>query len=243
MRTTCSLLLPVILLAGATLCAQPFWQKKKYSSWSKDEVQKILQDSPWAVGYAFNAIMLDTLQRGGADSRSGESAPSIRYTVQLHSALPIRQALVRKEQLALKYDQLPPDKKQIFDQDAAKYLDAAYPDTILVHVNYLTTLPSLDRDLALYWQNKNPAELQSYMYLITPGGQRLSPLRLTVAKGGERSLDMVFPRKVDGKPVLDSPDGTLRLEFPHPRIGQIPDGRVLVEFKGSKMLVDGQPAY
>ena len=73
--------------------------------------------------------------------------------------------------------------------------------------------------------------------------ERVSPLRFSPAKGAGRGFDLLFPRRVVGKAVLDPPDGTLRVEFPHPRIAQVQEGRVLVEFKGSKLLVDGQPSY
>ena len=239
-----ALFVAAILLVAGSLCAQPFWQKKKYTSWSKDEAKKMLEDSPWSGSYAFNAMALEILQQSRADSRARETQPWIRYNVQFHSALPIRQAMVRQEQIALKYDQLPPDKKQIFDQDSAKFLGATFADVVRVHVVYSSNIPDIDRDLANYWQTKNPTELQSYIYLITTGGQRVPPLRFAVAKGADRSFDLIFPRRVvDGKPILDSPDGTLSLEFPHPQISQIPAGRVLVEFKASKMLVDGQLAY
>jgi len=237
------LFLPVVLLTGVTLCAQPFWQKKKYTSWSKEEAKKMLEDSPWSGSYAFNAMAMEILQQSTADSRARESRPFIRYNVQLHSAPPIRQAMVRLEQIALKYGQLPPEKKQVFDQDSGKFLGATFNDVVRVHVEYTTNVPALDRDLANYWQNGNPTELQSYIYLITPNGKRLPPLRFTVAKGAERSFDLIFPRKLEGQPILDPPDGALSLEFPHPRIGQMQDGRVLVEFKGSKMMVDGKPVY
>lgn len=243
MRKTCSLVLPVILLTGATLCAQPFWQKKKYSNWSKDEVKKMLEDSPWSGSYAFNAMALEILQQSNPDSRARESRPWIRYNVQFHSALPIRQAMVRQEQIALKYDQLSAEKQQIFDQDSAKFLNATFADVVRVHVQYSSNIPDLDRELARHWQTNSPTELQKDIYLVTSNGQRVSPLRFAVAKGGERSFDLVFPRRVDGKPLLDPSDGTLSLEFPHPRIGQMQGGRVLVEFKASKMMVDGQPAY
>jgi hypothetical protein len=241
-RKNC-LLACVVLLTAAALSAQPFWVKKKYTAWSKGDVKNMLENSPWTGSYAFNAMVLETLQTSTPDSRARESQPWIRYDVQIHSALPIRQALVRQEQLALKYDQLPPEKRELFDQDSAKYLGAAFPETVLIHVRYSTNVQGLDRDLALHWQTRNPAELLTNVFLITPGGKRVSPSRLTVAKGGERSFDLVFPRNVDGTPLLDPPTGSLRLEFPHPRIGQVPDGRVLVEFKGSKMMLDGQPVY
>ncbi len=243
MRRTCSLVLSAVLLAAVSLGAQPFWQKKKYTSWSKDEAKKILEDSPWSVSYAFNAMSLDTVQTRSPESRAGEVRPTIRYNVQLHSALPIRQAMVRQEQISLKYDQLPPEKKQLFDQDSAKFLGATFTDVIRVHVTYGGAPQTLDRDLTTYWQTRNPAELQNNVFLIAAGGQRVSPLRLVIGKGEDRSFDLLFPRRVDGKGLLDSPDASLSLEFPHPQISPIQAGRVLVEFKASKMLVDGQPAY
>ncbi len=45
------LYLAVIVMLGlgaATLAAEEFWQRKKFSEWTPKEVQKMLKDSPWA---------------------------------------------------------------------------------------------------------------------------------------------------------------------------------------------------
>ena len=242
MRRRSSFSFLLLILFSVTLCAQPFWQKKPYSKWSKSECSKMLEDSPWAVSYAFNAMAMETLQAGQPDGRGRESSPQVRYTVQLRSALPLRQTEVRLEQLSLNYDSLPGEKKQVFDQDAAKFL-VRVQDFVQFQVNFTSNVQDYARDLARHWQARNPSEMQNLIFLNTPGGGRISPLRFAPLKGAGDGFILAFPRQAEGKPLLETQDQSLTLEFPHPRIGRIQEGRVVVEFKASKMTVDGQILY
>ena len=57
-----------------------FWLEKSYTSWDKDEIKKLISDSPWAkvVGSA------------------GRGSSEAYVTVRLRSAMPIRQARARQ---------------------------------------------------------------------------------------------------------------------------------------------------
>ena len=115
--------LGIWLLACAVLAAADFWEEKDYRSWSAEEVDEMLADSPWSrevsvvVGGVGSRILGPFFGAGGAgDGRidretiermadylvarrlSSSSGPErITLTVSWRSALPVKQALVRAQ--------------------------------------------------------------------------------------------------------------------------------------------------
>lgn len=73
----------VVLIVAVSTAAQKALPKKPFEQWSRDEVTKILFDSPWS--------------RMNFDRPLGE----YQVTVRLYSALPVRQALVRRMHLTI----------------------------------------------------------------------------------------------------------------------------------------------
>ena len=74
----------VWLLTGAALVAADFWEEKDFTTWSAQEVQEMLTDSPWAK-------QVRLLVGGRRDA-----AEPTQVTFTWTSALPIKQALVRQ---------------------------------------------------------------------------------------------------------------------------------------------------
>jgi hypothetical protein len=95
--------------------AQKSWEKD-WKQLKKDEVYKILNDSPWAknftnidVSYSYTG-----LNKGAFDSTRLVAAPPL--IVRFYSSLRIRQALLRLRQLQVNYDNLTDVQKAEFDE-------------------------------------------------------------------------------------------------------------------------------
>jgi len=115
-----SLLLIIFLLIG-TISAQKTWEKP-FEKWSREDAIKILNTSPWVQTYqsteALAAIGSQNSSQTNADMKiTSTGAVSSKYQVagrvnlavpavfiRLHSALPVRQALVRLQQIEAGYD-------------------------------------------------------------------------------------------------------------------------------------------
>lgn len=109
----------VVPLSAMLLWAGDPWKEKRYTEWGEKDVEKILQNSPWArvvrmprasvsgeLPGSGTANPSAEANRGGGDpSRAARGVPSGRssrgpfYVVQWRSSLTVRQALVRQEQL------------------------------------------------------------------------------------------------------------------------------------------------
>lgn len=95
-------------LSGAAAVAhaqKDGWQAKPYQQWTKEDVQRILTESPWA----------QTRAQSG-DVVGGSMSSDKVYTLRLRSALPVRQAMLRLRQLNDKYDSMSAEKKAEFDE-------------------------------------------------------------------------------------------------------------------------------
>lgn len=214
-----------------------FWEKKSYKEWSQKDLAKLLQDSPWSKEFIVAG------QGSGGRESTDSQQPYVKYQVQFSSAKPLRQVAVRQQMFARNYDSLPAEKKQELDALADKVLSADVPNVIVV-VRYETNNTENDRQLARFWQTQTLDLLKNSVYLIPQKGDKVRLIQFAAAPGAERIFQFVFPREVDGKPIIDPvKDKNIKLEFSYPVIGGMGDGRAFMEFKLDKMVFDGNVAY
>ncbi len=242
-KTSC---LAVAVLFLGVIFAAPggeFWEKKEYRQWSEKECGKILENSPWAKQLKLTQVLVMPSATAEAASTTSVEQPFIKYTVQFRSALPVRQAVVRQMQIARKYDSLPPQQKQEFDKSAEAFLSADMAGAIVVNVRYETNSQPNELELARYWQSQTTDLLKNTVYLILSRGDKVPVTRYAASQGGQHEFQFLFPRQVDGKPVVGPEDKSIKLEFPYPIIGQMGDGRCFMEFKTEKMMLAGNLVY
>src|ERR1700694_2877536 len=87
------------------------WADKTYQKWDLGDIEKLLNDSPWAQTKSKGAAL-------GYDNpilTSGNIAAPESVTLRLRSALPIRQAILRLRQIKAKYEKMSDTEKQAFD--------------------------------------------------------------------------------------------------------------------------------
>jgi len=240
-----------ILISAAF--GEDFWVKKSYHKWSKEETHKMLTDSPWAksvsLGMATNptgvgdttavnaVVTTGPVTNAGAfyagDSAEGEMAPGITYTAQFRSAEPIREALVRTQELTSHYDTLSGDAKSRFEASESKFLSATFPDRILLCVTVNSNVQGYVSALRTYWSAQSVPKLSMTTFL-NAGTEKLS----LVGYGfKDDTIQFVFPR-----PKNLGAEETFTLEFVHPTIQRLYEQRMLVSFHTKKMEIKGQPA-
>ena len=262
-RTVLCLLALAVLASAVVMQAADFWEKKHFTEWSLKECRKLLQKSPWAKRRTFSQVFIEPLQnspvstagqdpitgasgtgsRSSTGARSREQNPRLTYSVQFRSALPIRQAIVRSAMLQNKYDDLNDEQKQAFDAKVEPFLAASYPDSVVVYVSFSSNVREDFLELSRHWQNQTASTLSNFVYLIGGKKRKVPPLEYAFVQQGGNTFRFVFPREVDGEPLVAPKDKSLQLEFIHPNIRNQGEKRVLLSFKVKDLLVDGVPVY
>jgi hypothetical protein len=132
--------------------AQNVCFKKPYQQWSDAEAVHLIADSPWAK--------FDRL-----------SEPTHLYSanIRLHSALPIRQALLRIKQIRMNYDNLIATDKLKFDSAIRESLEC--PDCARYYILTLTIRPTDQKILGLL-TGLSRDKLTPYVFLANDKGDR-----------------------------------------------------------------------
>jgi hypothetical protein len=205
--------LAALLLAG-TAGAQEFWEKKPYTEWSKEQCKKLLENAPWAAHQGARDVQNVAFTQSSTGGQDTEKR--IDYFAQIRSALPVRQAVIRRAMIEAKYDKMSADQKKQFDESAAGFLARQYPDAVVIAVEYSTNVEVYDRELARHWQTTDPGALMSQIYLTVRNGQRIQPVSYTPDRGAGRAFQLVFKRALDnGEPII-GPGDKIILELPAP---------------------------
>jgi hypothetical protein len=229
-----SLFLAATLLIGlCAVFAADFWEKKDYTQWSQQECKKILEDSPWSQPY-----LLQGFGGGGIDG-----APQITYTIQFRSAIPVRWAQVRNNQIASKYDKLSPEQKAQFDQSVKEFMSIDYENVVVLDISYEHNMPSQDLTIARHWQTQTADLLKQSVYLYGSKGKKVPLLDYKIGQGAQRKFQFIFPRQFEGRAVATPEDKNIVLEFTYPVVSGVGDGRGRVEFNVKKMTINGQLVY
>jgi hypothetical protein len=217
------------------LRAGDFWTKKPYQSWSADEAQHILQESPWATTLTLAGIQTNITSGDSPNNPryrgEMETSPSISYNLQFRSARPIREAEVRSSELNSHYEKMTPEQRAVFDANAGKFLMATFPDRVLISITFHATVQNDDSLLRNYWASQSLAKLSMSVFLNT----RKERLSLLSYGFKDSTFQFTFPRPKDLQP-----NERISVEFVHPRINSIGQQRILQDFSLKKMMVNGQ---
>ncbi len=178
-----SLFSMVFILLTANAAAQPdFWMLKSYKRWTKDEIIKLVSDSPWAQ-----------VREKEADATDANYNPMV--TVRLRSAVPIRQALVRLKQIEANYDKLDAPKRAEFDEKYKGTLDCP-----ACQANYVVSIspPISTRQVrnGVYGLKSATLKLlQGKVYLINDRGEKRELVHFVAPKNDDDEALFFFPRR------------------------------------------------
>jgi hypothetical protein len=181
-----------LVVLPAVLVAQDFWMQKSYKRWTKDEIVRIISDSPWAQ-----------VREMEADSTSSGFRPAV--TVRLRSAVPIRQALVRLKQIENDYDKMDAAKKAAFDEKFKGTIDCP-----ACQENYVVTIapPISARRLQNGVYGLKSATLKlltGKVYLVNDAGEKRELVYFVAPKNDDDEATFFFARRdADGKPFLSN---------------------------------------
>lgn len=191
------------------------WQKKDWTEWSEQDCSNVLLHSPWAFQAA------TTWQEPRYEIHRA-------YSIKFISALPVRLALVRQEQLKAKYDKMASEQRKEFDQLTARELDAGqYGDIVALDVYY-----SEYQDGPNSHRENPPAPQQCT--LMMPNGHSIASSSPKLIKSDDTSVEYstTFPRTVNGVPLPSITGKKVQLACP-----------IADQLDTSKMVFNGKLEY
>jgi hypothetical protein len=240
-KVLCFLLPTLLLLSIAAYAGKECWEIKPFDEWTQKECQKLLENSPWAK--ELNLAGAQAIGYSGGNDAMDNQQPYVKYIIQLQSAQPIRQAIVRQMQIIEKYASMSNEQKQDFNVRNRPFLEGNFDEAVVVNISFSSNNREHIRNLLNHWQRQTADLLKNSVYLSGSKSEKVKIAQFIPVQGAQQEFKFVFPRKVNGKEILSPEDKTLRLEFTYPVIGNMGDGRGFIEFKIEKMKINDETIY
>ena len=247
-------LILLAFISFSSAAAQQGLPEKPFQQWSKEEVNKILSDSLWARTQAtriqrrgqVRSIAGQTESEGGISRKgeltSAEDPVDYRFTLRLHSALPIRQALVRREQLNWDYDKRSEAERKAFDQQAKEMLldCAVCADNYILSVGFSSNNTSGNDMIHQWFGGATLPALKGYIYIANERGERRDLVAFIPPKAAGDDVFFIFPRLDEkGQPLFTAADKKLLFRMSDSNARSITN----FAFDISKLMFDGKVGF
>jgi len=213
--------------------APPSWiTQEHFSKWSLNRAVQILNVSPWAKHETYTRVI-----SGVGSGISGEKEIYNTYYVRFLSARPIREAYARIQQIQHGYDKMSPEKRKQFDEAQLPNLDLDVSRWIVVSVSFRSNDPNEESSVRRFFQSETVKTLKTKAFLSTPSCPQVELGAYFPQREESVGAKFVFPREVNGVPVLtkDCPSITLELlDIPGT------NARLRATFAVNPMIIDDQ---
>jgi len=204
------------------------WDKKPYSEWTTEDVQKILSESPWS----------QTHDLGFVNSTTHAGSVSVR----LRSALPLRQALLRLRQIKAKYDKMSDKDKAAFDEKNKPLVDCPACDD-----NYVVSLspgPGGQEGVPTMLRNMSLDEAKLNVQLLNDRGEKRALVHFAQPKVVGEDAVFFFARFDDkGVPLITPQSKTVIFSIGTKILSNTPIPKSSFTFEVAKMILDGKVVF
>lgn len=226
-----SKVLPALILAlGVTVIAQEL-PSGTPNSWDLREAVTLLNESPWAKTATFTRLI------GGVGSGlAGEKEIYSTFFTRLLSARPIRQALARVQRIQAGYDELDMQRRAELDARLRPGLEADMSNWLVIAVTFRSNDVELEKEVQRFFDKESRESLLDAAFLST---EKFSKIRLAAyhpPQGDGIGAKFVFPRFIDGQPVVTSESRQILFELDVPAA----DPQLAVQFSINQMVQDGE---
>lgn len=217
------------LLAVTTLAQK---EAKPWSEWTKDDVTKMLDKSPWGhvITNTDASNLMVTMGVSQTDQGPTNQAISWNYRVRFFSAKPIRQAFARKLLL---------DNPALKPQQLENFVNGDYSESIVISVVFDATDRRYLADREKAFNQSTTELLAKTVYLELKGGQHIPLEEYSPPTKDGTGAKFVFPRTLNGKPYVTDDKDVIRFVANMGDTGIGFDYR----FKLSEMMYDGKLEY
>ncbi len=234
LRRFCYIVVSGALIAGVCV-AKDFWQQS-FEKWNTKQVVTMLGDSPWAKSQTA-AIPIPGINSGAY----GEKELYVTLTARFFSALPVRQAYVRMMELQNHYDDMQAGEREEFAKRFTRALKLDVSDRVIVAAEFASNLPDWNRDAKQYFEANSAQTLKQNVYLIVPRIGRVQMVEYYPPSNDGTGAKFVFPRFVDGQPILTPGDKEASIEYFFSSASF--SDKFLIRFKVDQMSYQGNLSY
>lgn len=193
----------LFIFSANTLIAQELWQKSA-REWSSKDVEKILNDSPWAISQEVRIRYRGGLRQVAGTGNivlgdmveSGTEPPTdFTFTLRLRSGTPIRLALVRQKEIEENFDKLKGKERTEFIEKYRGLVEcpACAQNYVLALTSKSKSNPGAD---AVYtaFGGARLADLQRYIFLQNDNGEKRKLAHFAPPKAPGEEAIFFFPR-------------------------------------------------
>lgn len=223
----------ILLLCLPAVAAVPDPQqilRKGFSSWTLAEATRILIRSPWARKQTYTRVV------GGVGSGiHGEKEIFNTFFVRLLSAPPIRQAYARIQQLQNGYDSMTPAAQSRLDASIAPGLNLDVSRWIVITISFRSNNPNMELSVKRFFDSQTLETIKDRAYLATERFPRVDLAAYFAPREDAVGAKFVFPRRIDGVPVVSPDQKGLNFEVNIPSVYR----RLRVHFTVSDLMVEG----
>ncbi|MEJ2109973.1 MAG: hypothetical protein P8Z37_08675 [Acidobacteriota bacterium] len=198
-----SIILPVMALSATSWnTTEPFDQ------WTLEKAVEVLNESPWARQETFTRVI-----RGVGSGISGEKEIYNTFYVRFLSARPIREAYARVQQIQYGYDEMLPEERKVFETIQQKNLNIDISKYIVVSISFRSNDPNEESDVRRFFQSETVETLKTKIFLSTSTHPQVELSAYFPQQEESIGAKFVFPREVNGTPVVTSDCSRITLEF------------------------------
>lgn len=225
--------LTLLLVSLSLALAKDFWEKP-FTEWKYDEVIKMLEDSPWA------GKVTHTSQRQGRGTTNvaGEMEIYNQYTIRFFSSKPIRSAYVRMMMLMNKFDEMSQEDQAAFEQKFAPAL-RDFDDQVIINLDFATNDRQASMEVDRQLKQMTSELLKQNAYLISDRLGRVEIKEYYPPSPDGTGAKFVYPREVDGKPVVEKGDKEVKFELYVPGTGE----KIFQVWKVKDMIYEGKLSF
>lgn len=231
-----TLLLGSVFAATLNRAAHVQFPGKPFEQWTAKEAEKILSDSPWAQTQV-------VLGAAGRLDPVTETADTM-FTVRLRSALPVRQALARLNQLRGGYDQKNASERAALDARNKEILECS--ECLDDYAVSITPGPGSRRDLPAFLSSgRTASELIKQNVVLENDKHETRELTKFVQPKFAAGEAIFFFRRLDsrGKSLIDPGSRFVIISF-DPRIFDWKKPTATkFKFDVARLIVDGKVAF
>ena len=213
-----SIFVAIICLLSSMAFAQKV-SEKPFNQWGKEESLKIVNESAWSKTYqstaSSSAAAAAQIAREQQQSRIGGAPESYRVErnfgsppirVRLHSALPLRQAMVRLQQIDAGYDKMSDAERAAYDAAKKGYIDCSICNNFYVITIFKDRDASRSTVEEGVFQSMTFEELKGQVKLENDKGEARDIFQFNAPKGPNDPAVLYFKRADDTGKMLIGPD-------------------------------------